>query len=72
MCETDWEVNIEWADTERGWTVTLRTYHGLGACRSPQDRKWQAMSDSLNGNAYREVPSGGVKELWEQHKSQLC
>lgn len=66
-CETDWEVDIRWADTERGWTVTVRTYHGLGACRSPQDQKWQAMSTSRNGKAYREVPGGGVKELWEQH-----
>lgn len=71
-CETDWELNIRWADTERGWTVTVRTYHGLGACRSPQDQKWQAMSINRKAKAYREVPGGGVKELWEQHKSQLC
>lgn len=71
-CETDWEVDIRWENSERGWTCTVRTYHGLGACRSPQDRKWQAISVRSNGKAYREVPGGGVKELWEQHKSQLC
>lgn len=71
-CETDWEVNIRWADTEHGWTVTVRTYHGLGACRSPQDQKWQAMSINRKAKAYREMPGGGVKELWEQHESQLC
>lgn len=71
-CETDWEFSIGWAGTERGWTVTVRTYHGLGACRSPQDPKWRAMSVNRNGGVYREVPGGGVKELWEQHRSQLC
>lgn len=71
-CETDWEVDISWADMEHGWMVTVRTYHGLGACRSPQDQKWQAMSINPKGKAYREVPGGGVKEIWEQHKSQLC
>ena len=71
-CETDWEVNIRWEDMERGWTVTVRTYYGLGACRSPQDQKWQAMSINRKGKAYRAMPGGGVKELWEQHKSQLC
>lgn len=70
-CETDWEVNTRWADTERGWTVTVGTYHGLGACRSPQDQKWQAMSINRKAKAYREMPGGGVKQLWEQHKSQL-
>lgn len=71
-CETDWEVKIWWADTEQGWTVTLRTYFRLGACRSPQDQKWQAMSNIGNRQGYRELPRGGVKELWEQHHSQLC
>lgn len=66
-CETDWEVDIRWADMERGWTVTVRTYHGLGACRSPRDQKWRAMSTNRDAKAYREVPGDGVKELWEQH-----
>lgn len=68
-CETDWEVNTRWADMERGWMATVRTYHGLGACRSPQDQKWQAMCINRIGKAYREVPGGGVKELWEEHAS---
>lgn len=66
-CETDWEVNTRWADTERGWTATVRTYHGLGACRSPQDQKWQAMCINRKGITYRETPGGGIKELWEEH-----
>lgn len=63
-CETDWEVDIRWADTERGWTVTVTTYYGLGACRSPQDRKWQAISNNPKANAYRKAPGGSIKELW--------
>lgn len=63
-CETDWEVSIELADAERGWMVTVRTYHGLGACRSPNDWKWRAMH--VRSNWHREVPRGAVKELWEQ------
>lgn len=66
-CETDWEVDIRWADTERGWMVTVKTYHGLGACRSPRDQKWRAMSTNRDAKAYREVPGGGVKKLWELH-----
>lgn len=69
-CETDWDVDIECADTERGWAVTITTYHGLGACRSPQDQKWQAFSaSSIFGKGHREVNGGAVKELWQQHKS---
>lgn len=67
-CETDWEVNVWWADSAQSWTVTVETYHKLGACRSPQDQKWQAMSINRKQKAYRKEPGGGVKELWEQHK----
>ncbi|KAI1500620.1 hypothetical protein F5X99DRAFT_385408 [Biscogniauxia marginata] len=62
-CETDWETSIEWTDTERGWTVTARTYRRLGTCRSSHDPKWQAMTRSTK--PFREVPCGAVKALWE-------
>ncbi|KAI0838802.1 hypothetical protein F5Y06DRAFT_303693 [Hypoxylon sp. FL0890] len=63
-CETDWETSTEWTDTERGWTVTARTYHGLGTCRSPHDPKWQAMSSSFK--RFRAVPGSAVKALWDK------
>lgn len=63
-CETDWETSIACTDPERGWTVTLRTYRGLGSCRSPNDRKWKAMTRRSRSSWYRELPSGGVKALW--------
>lgn len=61
-CETDWETSVACTDPERGWTVTLRTYRGLGSCRSPDDRKWKAAMSRLE--SYRELPYGAVKALW--------
>lgn len=67
-CETDWETSIEWKDPEHGWTVILRTYHGLGTCRSPNDRKWQAISSDWQSESkpYRGLPPGAVKSSWEE------
>lgn len=69
-CETDWETSIEWTDPEHGWTVTARTYHGLGACRSPYDQKWQAIS--RESKAYRGLPPGAVKASWERFENHSC
>jgi hypothetical protein len=66
-CETDWETSLEWTDSEHGWTVTARTYHGLGTCRSPYDRKWQAIS--IKSKSYRALPPGAVKALWGNGES---
>lgn len=66
-CETDWETSLEWTDPEHGWTVTARTYHGLGTCRSPYDRKWQAIS--IKSKSYRGLPPGAVKALWGNGES---
>ncbi|KAH6652171.1 hypothetical protein BKA67DRAFT_573188 [Truncatella angustata] len=62
-CETDWETSVE--STERGWTVTAKTYHGLGTCRSPHDPKWHAMASRYKP-PFREVPRGAVKASWEK------
>lgn len=60
-CETDWEISIQWTGPERGWTVTARIYRGLGACRSPNDRKWKSRICSAT---YRETPRYALKDLW--------
>ncbi|KAI1080744.1 hypothetical protein F5B20DRAFT_589117 [Whalleya microplaca] len=62
-CETDWETSIEWTNTELGWTITARTYHGLGTCRSSHDPKWQAMAYKFK--PFRALPVRAVKALWE-------
>ncbi|KAI0134337.1 hypothetical protein BJ170DRAFT_591313 [Xylariales sp. AK1849] len=64
-CETDWETFVKWTDTERGWTVTVRTYHGLGTCRSPYDPKWHAMT--TRSKPFRGVPRMAVKAAWEKY-----
>lgn len=40
-CETDWKMSIG-KDPQRGWTVKITTYRGLGTCRSPWAGKWEA------------------------------
>lgn len=62
-CDTDWETFIQWTHPKRGWVVTIRTYQGLGTCRSPYEPKWQAIS-SISSEPYKEVPGGAVKASW--------
>lgn len=62
-CDTDWETFIQWTHPKRGWVVTIRTYQGLGACRSPYDPIWQAIA-SIHSEPYKEVPGGAVKASW--------
>ncbi|KAI1485428.1 hypothetical protein F5X96DRAFT_660045 [Biscogniauxia mediterranea] len=64
FCSTDWDAAIEWIGARHGWMVTITTYHDLGSCRSPFDRKWQAMARSHRRFAYRDAPSGIVKHKW--------
>lgn len=62
-CDTDWEIFIQWTHPKRGWVVTIRTYQGLGPCRSPYEPKWQAIA-SMYGEPHKEAAGGDVKASW--------
>ncbi|KAJ3546085.1 hypothetical protein NM208_g2181 [Fusarium decemcellulare] len=47
-CLTDYSLSIAWGEAEgqqKGWLVSITSYHQLGSCRSPHDWKWSMASD---------------------------
>ncbi|KAI2628705.1 hypothetical protein GGR54DRAFT_588464 [Hypoxylon sp. NC1633] len=63
FCMTDWDFSIEWVGHDYGWRLTVKTYHCMGKCRSPNDRHWEAMRVK-SSKIWRDVPGGDAKRRW--------
>ncbi|KAI0143856.1 hypothetical protein F4776DRAFT_660963 [Hypoxylon sp. NC0597] len=64
FCMTDWEISIEWVNPQRGWVITVTTYHELGHCRSPSDQIWKSLVHPSIESEFRDAPGGAIKRRW--------
>lgn len=71
-CWTDWTMTIERAEADSKrptalrpqWRMTLTSYHCLGRCREPQDRKWSILTQR---EYYRRRIELGVPVDWYRY-----
>lgn len=70
-CFTDYEVHIKRGNENKEWDVSLRTYHNLGSCRSPDDVTWSGLVSSAywtyTPDYCRKGNPGDVRQSWLQH-----
>ncbi|KAI1423848.1 hypothetical protein F5Y12DRAFT_510287 [Xylaria sp. FL1777] len=66
FCETDWDISIS-LDGFGGLVIALTTWHNLGCCSFPYDRKWE-MIVSFVGDArgVRNGTRGNVRQRWKE------
>jgi hypothetical protein len=41
---TEWNAGGKWPWMRAGWVITITSYHNLGSCRTPDDKRWQAFT----------------------------
>ena len=75
LCLMDYDITIEriHGGGEKAWEVTIRTYHQVGSCRSPDDWKWARFTEKARPpflipeqpNRHEDFhPPGSVMQQW--------
>ncbi|KAI9163015.1 hypothetical protein HJFPF1_04612 [Paramyrothecium foliicola] len=72
-CFTDFEISVLKDKEQNRWNFKLKTYHRLGACRTPLDPTWYRLSVRAGAiHFYRPfvpgeaIPAGEVLKAWNQ------
>lgn len=86
QCLTDYDTTVErrWVEVKDGkkkkvmrafWSITITSYHRLGAGRPPLDAKWHAFSSKrlvdiihVKRDMVR-YPPGSVRQVWKEAES---
>lgn len=52
LCLMDYDITIAPVEGEAFWTMTIRAYHQLGSCRSPDDWKWARFTEACRPHLF--------------------
>ncbi|KAJ6444380.1 F-box domain-containing protein [Purpureocillium lavendulum] len=80
ICLMDYDITISTSiDGGEGWDVSIRAYHQLGACRSPDDWKWARFTEASRPHLFfpnrpnrrgSALGARTVKEQWSGSKQE--
>ncbi|KAI1323240.1 hypothetical protein F5Y16DRAFT_403647 [Xylariaceae sp. FL0255] len=65
-CDTDWQVSIDWDHNMKAMVVTYCSYHNLGDCELPVDKKWESQCRKegyLGGGRVEKL--GDIRKKWK-------
>ncbi|KJZ77985.1 hypothetical protein HIM_02622 [Hirsutella minnesotensis 3608] len=81
LCLMDYEVSIAPLMPTSTWSVTIKAYHQLGACRTPEDWKWARFSEANRPHLFfpnrpnrrgSTHSAGAVKKRWHDQRARIA
>lgn len=70
-CLTYYSINITWQGLEKGYSIEVLVYRGLGDCRTPESWYWRTMArwdpSEKSRSAYSpHNPPGSIRDRWDE------